>query len=287
MGFNKDTPYQTLGEFLNSPFGLSDINQEKYLKQYETMVQRKQIFCENWTEMDKTYLIHIKVGSESQPGLYYDVIIQFFTDNPEYEKSNSLSRYYIQFFSNSPSFIYKYAALYRVHGYLIDSLYSKLDPEFFDHLPDVSNPKYEMSYDKSVFLACKFIKENEFTIMRKTGLKFFKKVRFNRFINSIKEFKDVTMDSEIYRMEKSLKKESDKQKEEAKEARAKVLQSLNPFHRSSGKSKKISAKTNTLMDNGDKGIQVIKKKGSNTSTSSNRSIHTVSKKKPSIRTKKR
>ena len=156
---NKDTPYQTLGEFLSSPFGVSDINVKNTAIQYEEkykklMQSARKIYCENWTESNGMYMIHMKIPSESQDGLYYDAVVQFFTDDDQLAKQNNLERYYIQFFSNSPSFIYKYAALYKVHGYLIDTLYEKMDPEYSNILPDKANPNYKLEYDKSIYYAC-------------------------------------------------------------------------------------------------------------------------------------
>ena len=57
---NKDAPYQTIGEFLNSPFGTKDRGKaDEYDKSYKEMVQKKTIYCENYTELDETYLIHV------------------------------------------------------------------------------------------------------------------------------------------------------------------------------------------------------------------------------------
>lgn len=295
---NKDTPYQTLGEFMNSPFGVSTTETkataEKYEEKYKQLAQEKKIYCENWTESDGMYMIHIKVPSESQNGLWYDVVVQFFTDDEQLAKQNNLERYYIQFFSNSPSFIYQYAALYKVHGYLIDSLYDKMDPEYSNMLPDKVNPDYKMSYDKSLFFACRFLQDNNYNILRKTGIRLYKKVNMMKFLRSIKDYEMVKADSELYSIEQSLKKETEKEKALAKQKRKEFVDKMNPFSRNASKVPKKKAKYDTVQDGQPHAIHTLKKRkpGRSTVTSTNsegklnRSVHVVTKKKGKTTTRK-
>ena len=109
--------YQSIGEFMHSPFGLNSSMEKnnKYESLYNTFVQSNKIYIAGYTNIEDSYYVHVKIPSESQKdGKYeYDVVIRFFTDKPELRHVNSLRAYYMQFFSNSPSFIYKYAALYK------------------------------------------------------------------------------------------------------------------------------------------------------------------------------
>ena len=286
---NKDTPYQTLNEFLTNPFGLgADPKNFEYNKKFRDLYAQKKIYCENLVEMeDGTYMFHIVVPSESQDKMHYDVVIQFFTDNDEIAKSNSLSRYYIQFYSNCPSFMYQYAALYRVHGYLIEALYEKMDPEFAHTLPDKANPKYKMGYDKSIFFACRFLQENQYSILRKNAMVFYHRVKPKQFFNSIKDYQEIKSDSELYNLEKSLAKETEKEKEKAKEVRDKILDHVNPLRpiKKLHNAMKKKASTSTLPPS-ERGVKVIgKKKG--TKTTGGSFVHVVKKKKPSTSTRKR
>ena len=279
---NRDTPYQTIGEFLNSPFGSKDrSNTERFDQSYQKMVNAKTLYAENYTEVDGSYFIHVKVPSESKPGLWYDVVIQFFPANKEMEKTMNLGNYYIQFFSNSPSFIYQYAALYRLYGYLIDSLYEKTDMEHSLILPEKANPNFKMSYDKSIYLACKLLKDNQFTYLRKNGIKFLKYEKWDKFLRSIKEFELAEADAELYSLEKDVKKETEKQKAEASKAKK---ERLNPF---STKQKKIQAKHDTLGEGSPKSIKNIIKRKPVRSTSKNSSITIIKKKTPGSSTKKK
>lgn len=290
---NKDTLYQTIDDFLRAPFGSQEINtkRDEYEKKYLELKNSKKIYCENYAEDDGMYLFHIKIPSESQQGNFYDVVLQLFTDDKEIEKQLNLSRYYVQFFSNSPSFMYKYAALYRVHGYLIDSMYEKLDREYSDILPDKQNPNYKMDYDKSLYMACRFMQDHKETIMRKTGLLFYKKVSILKLLRTIKDFETVKMDSELYSLEKSMKKEHEKDKAIAREKRKELINKVNPFQRSQTKQPKKRASKSTVLNPSDKSIHVIKKKNPTSSTVSDnksmKSITVIKKKKATTSTKKK
>ena len=294
---NKDTIYQTIDDFLRTPFGSREVDakRDEFEKKYSELKNAKKIYCENYAEEDGMYLMHIKIPSESQDGNFYDVVIQLFTDDKEIERQLNLSKYYVQFFSNSPSFIYKYSALYKVHGYLIDALYEKLDQEYSNMLPDKQNPDYKMNFDKSLYLACRFMQDNRETILRKTGLVFYKKVSLHKLLKSIKDFETVKIDSELYNLEKSIKKEHEKNKAEAKEKRKELIEKINPFSRSQSKQPKKRAKLNTLRDQSDKSIHVINKKKAGTSTVNTKdssghimnSVKVIKKKKPTLSTKKK
>ena len=158
--------YQAISDFMRSPFGRTDSMDQniKYEKMYNEYTKSNKIYVSGYTIIESSYYIHIKIPSESQKdGKYeYDVIIRFFTDKPELEKSMSLRAYYMQFFSNSPSFIYKYAALYKKEDYLIRELYDKLDPEYKDVMPEKTNSDMILSYDKSIYFACRFLSDGRF-----------------------------------------------------------------------------------------------------------------------------
>lgn len=265
---NKDTLYQTIDEFLRAPFGSQEVNSktQDYEKKYNELKNMRKIYCENWTEEDDMYMIHIKLPSESQEGNFYDVVIQFFTDVDSISKQLNLGKYYIQFFSNSPSFIYKYAALYKVHGYLIDSLYEKMDQEYSNMLPDKQNPDYKMNFDKSLYCACRFLQDNRETILRKPGLIFYKKVPLRKLLKSIKDFETIKIDSELYNLEKNIKKEHEVDKAKAKERKKEFIDKLNPFSRNETKQPKKRAKYDTVQDGKPHAVHVLKKRKPGKST---------------------
>ena len=199
--------YQTLSEFLQAPFGnkLPIINE--YDKPYQELRSRQKIAVTGYTKIDDSYYIHIEIGSTTNKEIGYDVVIQFFTTDPSVKRERSLHNYQIQFFSNSPSFIYKYAALYKLNGYLIDALYNKMDPDYMDQLPEKSNPKMELMWDKSIYYACKFIYEHKYSLLWKTGIILNKQIKPEKFFNDIQGFNDIKDKTELINLQKSLQKE--------------------------------------------------------------------------------
>ena len=204
--------YQTISEFIRSPFGStsSNPNVTKYHRAY--LENKHKIIINGHTKIEDSYYLHVKIPSESQKDnkVYYDVVIRFFTDKPSSKISGSLREYYIQFFSNSPGFIYKYAVLYKNNGFLIDTLYTKLDPRYFDKLPTETNSKLELSYDKSIYFACMYLNENTFKVLNKVGIGCGKKFSPNEFFKEIKDFQSIKIENELLTLEKKALKEFQK-----------------------------------------------------------------------------
>lgn len=195
-----DPVYQTLSDFLVHPFGVPYTDEGQKLDgKYEKF--KSMISVEGYSILDESYYIHIKVPSESQPGKTYDVVVQFMPQTKTMEKDSNLDFYVIQFFSNSPSFIYRYAALYKLHGYMIDALQEKLDPDYADTLPDKTNTEMKLMYDKSIYFACKFLYENRLTYLSKSALRYTKKLSFRQLIDSIDDNKS-SLSSSAYDIEK-------------------------------------------------------------------------------------
>lgn len=212
--------YQTISDFLRIPFGNTSTQSKlsKYNSMYES--NNSKIILNAYTKIEESYYFHVKVPSESQKdgNIYYDVVIRFFTDKADAKASSHLRDYYIQFFSNSPGFIYNYAVLYKNNGFLINALYTKLDPRYFDKLPTKTNSKLELSYDKSIYFACRFLNEKKFKVLNKVGILFGKKLQPDKFFKEIKDFQSVKIENELVSLErkslkdfsKSLEKDNDK-----------------------------------------------------------------------------
>lgn len=234
--------YQSIGEFMHSPFGLNSSMEKnnKYESLYNTFVQSNKIYIAGYTNIEDSYYVHVKIPSESQKdGKYeYDVVIRFFTDKPELRRVNSLRAYYMQFFSNSPSFIYKYAALYKKEDYLIKVLYDKLDPEYSNVMPTKTNADMELSYDKSIYFACKFLSDGRFRYLNKVGLLLQKKKTPAKFFSDISDFQSIKFDRELMDVEKKLKRDIQNKRTPDEHKDRKKLNDL----------KKIQAGSSTLKD---------------------------------------
>lgn len=200
-----DPVYQTLSDFLVHPFGISITDEgEKLNPKYEKF--KSLIKVVGYSILDESYYIHVKVPSESQPGKTYDVVIQFMPKTDTMIKEHTLDFYVIQFFSNSPSFVYKYAALYKLHGYMIDALQEKLNPEYADTLPEQANKNMELMYDKSIYFATKFLYDNRLTYLSKSALRYTRKLQFRDLVDSVLTTED-SMKSTSYDVEKKAREE--------------------------------------------------------------------------------
>jgi hypothetical protein len=208
--------FQTIEEFLDAPFGKPEVKSNEYEAKYQKLAKDKRIRMVAHTQIDEDYLLHLSIGSETNPKDSYDVVLLFFTDNEELKRERTFRRYYVKFFSNSPSFIYHYAALYKENGFLIDALYEKMDPEYADKLPEVTNASHKMSYDKSIYSACRFLIDRRFDAFNKFIQGIMKK-NPDEFFREIRDFQDIKMTSEIRSMDKKINRELEKNKKEKKE----------------------------------------------------------------------
>lgn len=200
--------YQTISDFLAMPFHKpSDLQKDvTYETKYRSMVAGDRIKYNGFCEVEDSFYLHVKIPSESQKdGNYmYDVVIRFFTDNPEVAREKHLRNYFIQFFSNSPSFMYQYAYLYNKEGFLIEALYDKLDPDYIDTPPEKTNKNMVMGYDKSIYFACKFLTDKKFRYLEKGGFGSLKKKNSSTFFREISDFRSIKLDQQIMSEEKKL-----------------------------------------------------------------------------------
>lgn len=200
---------QTLQEFIDRPFGMPNKQKQlKYSSRYEEYAKNNKIRIESSIEIDKNYFIHLHVPSESQKGLaYYDVVVQFFTPSEKIQRELNVKNYYVQFFSNSPGFVYKYASLYKIEGYLIESLCSKFPNGTLDTLPEKANKDFELYYDSSIYYACRYLLDNSFSVLGKLSLKIFKTKRPEAFFRDIQDIEGSEIERNIAKLERNIKAE--------------------------------------------------------------------------------
>jgi hypothetical protein len=207
--------FQTVEQFLAAPFGKPEVKSNDYEAKYKALVNGKRIHLVATTQIDEDFLIHLTVGSDSSPKDSYDVVLLFFTDDEVEKKKRSFRNYYVKFFSNSPSFIYSYAALYKANGFLIDVMYDKLDQEYADKLPEKVNSDHKLSYDKSIYCACRFLQDTKFDSFNKF-IHGIRKKNPDEFFRNIRDFSDIKMTSDIRSMNKKIDTELKKNKQEKK-----------------------------------------------------------------------
>lgn len=181
--------YQTIVEFLQNPFRSRD-NQIKnlgYDERYKNFIAKHKIIYQATTTLGDDYYIHCKVPSETIANVYYDVVLRFFTDNIISKTNRMLTAYNVQFFSNSPAFMYKHAYIYNKAGYLIDTLYDKIDATYINTPPKDGNET--KSYENTIYYVCKFLLDNRYSFLSKNDMVKQKEVKVDKFFNSINDFK--------------------------------------------------------------------------------------------------
>ena len=211
--------FQTINDFLDKPFGEKEEKSKDFERKFSELDSNRKIKVVGLTQVEDDYLLHLTIGSKSNPTESYDVVLLFFTDDDSIKKEITFKNYYVKFFSNSPSFIYQYAVLYKQNGFLIDMLYDKMDEKYKDVLPDKVNKEHNLSYDKSIYCACKYVLSKSSAFNK--YLNFTPKKTPDIFFRGVKDFADVKMISEIRSMDKKINKELEENKKKQKEEKGK------------------------------------------------------------------
>lgn len=104
------------------------------------------------------YYIHIKIPSESIKDLFYDAVVEFYTDDAAIRSSNNLSGYYVKFFTNDAAFMYTYAYVFYKEGLIIDDLKNRCSKRAIKNSPDIKNYYQTPGYSKILYFAFLFMK---------------------------------------------------------------------------------------------------------------------------------
>ena len=248
--------FQTLGDFITRPFGEVNEKSNDYESKFSKLDRDRRIKVVALTKVEDDYLLHLTIGSTTNQTESYDVVLLFFTDNDEIKKEITFKNYFVKFFSNSASFIYQYAVLYRQNGFLIDMLFDKMEEKYKDKLPDKVNKDYKLSYDSSIYMACRYLQVHGGYFNKYLNGARQKKPEV--FFSEIKDFSDVKIINDIRSMDRKIDKELAENKKRVKEERRKRGTNKNSIQ----KTTKVSAKRNTL--NSVKSSITIKPKKSST-----------------------
>lgn len=169
----------TLEQYISNPTGNKAIFpaftreaiRNNYTARFNNLLLRENGKIDYWLYRDSKsniYWIHIKIPSETIPKLYYDVVYKFYTDRKVKQLGKSLEYYYIQLFSNDPSFVYNYAYTFQKNDLFIKELSQKMSKKALKTPAKEKNPQNINGYVKTVYFAYLFMKQR--------GL--FKTVRF-------------------------------------------------------------------------------------------------------------
>ena len=106
-----------------------------------------------------TYYILIKIPSEQISNFYYDTIIKFYADEKVKENGRNLEKYYVQFFSNDPAFVYNYAYAFNQNDLFIKELAPRMSKIALKTPAKEKNPQNINGYVKSIYFAYLFMKQ--------------------------------------------------------------------------------------------------------------------------------
>lgn len=234
--------YQTLPEFLMAPFSKREpLKDTTYKSKYEQFKTTNKIHIENTCSINDSWYIHLKIPSESNDSISYDVVLRFFLLGHSKGRDGSLAGHKVQFFSNSPSFIYNYSWLYKSYGFLIENLYGKMEKQYLNQRPKKEN--LVISYDKSIYFAILYLTENHCKRLTLTNIKRLS-VSEDKFFRSID-------DVEYKNIERTLLNEEDRLKRLKKQIGSRT-RNIGKEHKKpkTGKQTKISKTTKIVRAGG-------------------------------------
>lgn len=112
-----------------------------------------------WYDKGNSYICHVTIPSKSLNELKYDVILEFNMDSIN-TSDTSINNAIMKVFSNCPSFVFTYAYAFNKQNGLCDWLKGKYNKKVLDKEPIERNRYNIIGYEKSIYLACKFILSN-------------------------------------------------------------------------------------------------------------------------------
>jgi hypothetical protein len=148
--------------------------------------------------------IHLKIPSETVPGVVYDVCIEFL------DAKRDLHSSLIRVFSNSLSFGFSYAYVFNKNELIIPLLINHYSKEMINNEPHIKNPKHIINYEKLLVFAMFYILNNNLMNFEVYS----KEIIAIHPLNFKKRFKTISQINEIYQTKKAL---FAKAKREAKE----------------------------------------------------------------------
>lgn len=169
---------------------------------------------------DEYYIAHIRIPSKSVDSLFYDVLLEFDIKSIP-DGASVINDANVRVFSNCPSFTYTYANVFEKNGDLINWTKLKYSSEIFSKDPVQRNPNKLYGYEKSLYLAMKYIlsdRRNYLPSIKTLAIKINTYQKIYIHINSASQTED------IYKNNKKKMKE----KEDAKKSSSTTTKKTNP-----------------------------------------------------------
>lgn len=219
-------------QYIANPMGIKNAvfsNREIYRKLYtekldKVLVREVGKIKYNLYRNGDEFLVHLKIPSEPIEKFYYDVVIQFYTDDIAVKASRSLKDYYVKFYSNDPSFVYTFAHAMLTNDMFIRDLVPRMSKQAVKKAATEKNPKNEIGYVKSIYFA--------YLIMRNYSL--FEKVNYETYAEKYDKKKllgeivhaDIKIDARQL-AQQGLNKKNRKERQSAKQSNRSSIDSDN------------------------------------------------------------
>jgi len=207
--FKNDTVF-TMGQLLQNPTGKGSSNMASRARIIETLEHKYYMLLRKNNSFDykvyseeENYIFVFKIPSESNSELFYDVVIELKPLTDDAKNGRNVTDYNISVFSNSPHFTFTYTYVMNDNGLLVDWCKSKCHDMALTVKPNTKNPVEQYGFEKSIYYACLFIRENKLyskATLKKIASKFHK----------AKVLKDIASDTAKKKEYDSLKKSSKK-----------------------------------------------------------------------------
>jgi hypothetical protein len=166
----------TLAQFLKNPSGIGssvffrrDIIIENLKKRYNILYRDSKSKFKHiiYRISKKKFLIHITIPSEKFEKLTYDVVYLFTPKDLAETTRSILLSHNVNFFSNSPAFVFTYAYYLNKEKMFIDILKTKINKLALTQSPRIRNPKLTFGFEKSLYFGALYIFENELHLTSK------------------------------------------------------------------------------------------------------------------------
>lgn len=177
----------------NAVFSNRNMYKELYINKLDKLLVREAGKTTYKIYMDKgsnKYYVYFKIPSETLKDFYYDIVIEFYSENKASLLSRSLTDYKVKFYSNDPSFVFTFAFAFNKQNLIVDDLKSKLPSKCLKERAVEKNPKSLVGYVKTIYFA--YLLMNRYNLFNKityevTGFKYMKSGLLDQIMDAQKK----------------------------------------------------------------------------------------------------
>ena len=211
----------TFQQFLQNPtgpysafFGKRENIKQDLNKRFYTLLgntKKKEFDCKVYKK-ENSYYFHIKIPSEKFSTLLYDVIIKLVPQDTSVLVENTLKNYNLQFFSNSPAFVYTYAYVSKKDKLLLPFLENKLNKQALTKPPTIKNPIEIYGFEKSIYFALLYIEYKNYHIKSALPVVMQKNFKETDIVRNCRHSDDIMKEYNLEKQKEKAKKDAEKRK---------------------------------------------------------------------------